>query len=117
MFEILIVVALVGLLLLLAIAISMSSWTSLVTLGLAIAIGGLVLSLPFGVAYHVRLRQALASSGKLSPRWWLSPTKFHDQLDDEGQGRIALPFRLGAAACGLSFLGCVLGVAGLLSAS
>jgi hypothetical protein len=116
MFEIVIVVMLVGLLLLLAVATSLSSWTSLVTLGLSLAFAGLALSLPFGITYHLRLREGLVRCGQLKPRWWLSPTALHKDLDEEGQGRIALPFRLGAAACGLSFLGCVLGIAGLLSA-
>ena len=95
-------------------ALALAPWPLLVQGGAALAVVGLGVGLPTGVAYHVRLRRELERCGHLVARWWLHPTAHHRHLDDHGQRAIRSMFRMGGAGCGLVFLGCFVVVIGVL---
>jgi len=80
----------------------------------AVAVG-LLLGVPTGTIYHLRLARALARRGCLPSRWWIRPTALHAQLDAAERKRV-LPW---FAAGGAGFVGVVAGflsiVAGLVS--
>ncbi len=69
-----------------------------------LAAAGLVLGVPAGGLYHLRLYQALRPTG----RWWLHPTALHGQLTQAMRGRVMGAFTLGAAGFVLAAGGCVL---------
>lgn len=94
--------------------LAIAPWTYLVQGGAVVALMGLVVGLPTGLAYHVQLRRELARCGPLAARWWLHPTGQHGRLDEAGKEAIRRMFRLGGAGCGVVFLGCFVVVIGIL---
>lgn len=69
---------------------------------------GLLVGVPTGVVYHLRLARALARRGRLPPRWWLRPTALHGELEARDGPRV-LPW------CAAGAAGFLVVVAGLLS--
>lgn len=55
-------------------------WMTLFKLGVGIALLGLILGIPTGAVYHVRLHQCLSARDVLPERWYWSPTSLHDDL-------------------------------------
>ncbi len=114
MFELLIVLGLVGGLAGATAFITMSSWQFVFGLGLVLIAGGMLLSIPTGFWYHVKLWRALSPRGALPPRWWLSPTSHHKKLTDAERPPVMRWFTWGAIGFGIAMLGCALVMAGAL---
>ncbi len=96
--------------------LAMVSWQSQIWGGLGLIAIGLVISLPAGFWYHVKLWRALSPRGALSPRWWLFPTRDHGNLTAAERPGVMLWFRIGAVFFGVALLGCALLLAGGLRA-
>ncbi len=79
---------------------------ALMRLGWLVAMSGLLLSTAAGLVYHLRLRTALVRAGRLPPRWWWSPTRFHGRLEAAARETFMRWFVAG----GISFGVCVLGL-------
>ena len=92
----------------------MTPWWWLFGAGLVLMAAGLLLGVPAGLWYHVRLYRVLLPTGRLARRWWLHPTGLHGALTDEQKRRIRAPFVLGALGFALAILGCVLFAVGAL---
>ena len=75
---------------------------------------GLLLGVPTGFWYHVRLRSCLAARGELPERWWLRPTALHDRLRPEDRTRVLPWFAAGGAGFLITVLGCVVTAGGAL---
>jgi hypothetical protein len=75
--------------------------------GWAMIICGLLVSLPGGIMYHVRLAQCLRPRGLLHRGWIWHPTRLHDLLPASERTRVLIWFRLGAAGWAVTILGCV----------
>jgi hypothetical protein len=90
------------------------AWGWLLALGLILTALGLVVGVPTGMLYHVRLRAALAAGGPLPARWWLHPTPLHERLDADRRRWVMRPFYAGAAGFLAILLGCGLMVVGIL---
>ena len=75
---------------------------------------GLLLGVPTGLWYHIRLHASLSASGRLSPRWWLRPVSLHDRLGAEQRPSVMRWFVLGGAGFSLAVLGCLLVGAGVV---
>jgi hypothetical protein len=82
------------------------SWGSLLAIGLALTALGLVVGVPTGMLYHVRLRAALAAAGPLPPRWWMNPTPLHARVAPERLRWVMRPFYAGAAGFLAILVGC-----------
>jgi hypothetical protein len=73
---------------------------------------GLVVGVPTGLQYHVALRRELLARGPLPPRWWVRPTAFHADLDDDQRSGVLPWFYVGGVGFVLTAGGCVvLGIA------
>jgi hypothetical protein len=94
--------------------LALAPWTFLVQGGAAVAVLGLLVGLPTGLAYHVQLRRELARCGPVAARWWMHPTGQHGRLDEAGKEAIRTMFRLGGAGCGVVFFGCFVVLIGIL---
>ncbi len=89
-------------------------WTILVQGGAILAALGLLVGLPTGIAYHVKLRRELERCGFAVAGWWLHPTSHHGYLDEAGRRAIGPMYRWGGTGCGVVFLGCFVAVIGIL---
>lgn len=81
---------------------------------LAVA-GGLLVGVPTGAVYHVRLARALARRDRLPPRWWLRPTTLHGALEASDRSRVLPWCRAGAAGFVVTVAGCLAILAGVVS--
>ena len=76
--------------------------------GIALTLLGLVVGVPTGLVYHLRLRAVLLARAALPRRWWIHPTGLHAQLR-AGERRSVLPwFAAGGAGFAATVLGCTL---------
>lgn len=75
--------------------------------------GGLLLSVPCAVRYHLRLRDALRPRGRLDRRWLWNPAAHHVRLTPAERGRVLPWFYAGAAGWAASIVGCALVATGL----
>ena len=75
---------------------------------------GLLLGVPTGFWYHVRLRDCLIARGELPPRWWLRPTAHHGRLRPADRPRVMPWFVAGGAGFLITVVGCVVAAAGAL---
>lgn len=82
--------------------------------GYAVA-AGLLLGVPTGAVYHLRLARALARRGRLPPRWWLRPAALHGDLEPSDRARVLPWFAAGGAGFLAVVAGCLALVAGLVS--
>jgi hypothetical protein len=80
----------------------------------ACAGAGLLVGVPTGFWYHVRLRACLRRAGELPARWWLRPVALHGRLPAEDRPAVLAWFAVGGAGFGLTLLGCAGVVAGVL---
>jgi hypothetical protein len=69
---------------------------------------GLLLGVPTGFWYHVRLRACLAARDALPPRWWLHPVALHGDLAPEERRDVLRWFVAGGAGFVLTAVGCAL---------
>jgi hypothetical protein len=116
MLEIAIVAALVFALAAGAFVLPLLAWTAILEAGAWLIALGLVLGVPTGFVYHVKLARALAARGELPPRWWLAPTSLHGRLRAEERLPVLLWFFLGGAGFVLTIAGCAAVLAGALLA-
>ena len=78
---------------------------------------GLLVGVPTGFWYHVKLAACLRGTGKLPARWWLRPVRLHRHLPADERPAVMLWFGIGGAGFGLAMLGCLgVGAAVLLEA-
>lgn len=85
----------------------------LLFLGASGIVLGLVGGLPAAALYHGKLYLALKATGNVPRWWWVSPVKYHDQIDEQAEEGFRWSFRVGAAGFGLIVLGCVMAAAAL----
>ena len=74
--------------------------------GWACTAAGLLLGVPTGFWYHVRLRKCLQRAGELPAGWWLRPVAHHGRLAPEEQPGVLAWFFAGGVGFGLTVLGC-----------
>lgn len=101
-------------LLLVAWAGYVASAFALLSLGAWLVVGGLAVSVPAGVVYHLRLRAALLARGPLPARWIWSPQSHHQTLAHADRQRVLPWFAVGAVSVTAVFVGCALGFVGAL---
>ncbi len=82
--------------------------------GLFCIAGGLLIGVPTGVWYHVKLRACLRAAGGVPERWWLRPVSVHPRLEPEERARVLLWFYAGGAGFLVTVVGCALVVAGVV---
>ena len=114
MVEVLLVLLGVGLLSALGLVAPLLPSEWVIRAGWLCTLSGLLLGVPTGFWYHVRLRASLLRKGRLSRRWWLRPSSLHDRLDPEDQPAVMLWFTLGGAGFAMTILGCLLVGAGVV---
>jgi len=73
--------------------------------GLWLLVLGLLEGLPTGFYYHVVLYRILEPKGKLPPRWWILPQRYHIHLDEKEYPVVRRWFVLG----GIGFFFAVIG--------
>jgi hypothetical protein len=74
---------------------------------------GMLLGVPTGFWYHVKLRAALARHGAPPERWWVRPVSLHGQVDPLDRPGVMRWFVAGGVGFVITVLGCfgiVLGV-------
>lgn len=89
-------------------------WGWLLAAGVILSALGLIVGVPTGLLYHVRLRATLAHAGALPARWWVHPTRLHERIGQPRRGHVLRPFYAGAAGFVAIIVGCGLAVVGLL---
>ncbi|MFW6369054.1 MAG: hypothetical protein ACOC0J_00540, partial [Myxococcota bacterium] len=67
--------------------------------------GGLLVGVPAGVLYHVALYRAVRRHAEIPRGWLWRPTELHVLVPEEERRSFLPPFLVGAAACGIIFLG------------
>jgi hypothetical protein len=75
--------------------------------GTGCTVFGLVLGVPTGLWYHVKLRAALLQAGRLPERWWIHPVSLHGDIPPERQATVLLWFYIGGVGFGFTMLGCL----------
>jgi hypothetical protein len=91
-------------------------WQAIAIAGAVCAGFGLLLGVPTGVFYHVRLHAELAPRGVLSARWWWNPVQFHRHLAEHERGRVMPWFYAGAIGFVLIVIGCAITLLGVMLA-
>ncbi len=82
--------------------------------GLFCIAGGLVVGVPTGVWYHVKLHACLRAAGHVPERWWLRPVALHPRLAPQDRALVLLWFYAGGAGFFVTVVGCVLVVSGVV---
>ncbi len=88
-------------------------WALLLEGGAALAAIGLLIGVPTGLAYHLKLRACLLERDALSARWWLEPVRLHDRLDVHARRRVLPWFYAGGLGFLITALGLVLALLSL----
>lgn len=107
MSELLLVCGLLGSLVGGAALLSRTPWEWLFGGGLLLTALGLLLGVPTGLLYHVRLHRAVRKHGSLPRSWWLRPVELHARIGAAERGGVLWPFYAGALGFALSIFGCV----------
>lgn len=79
-----------------------------VSAGVACIALGMLVGVPTGVWYHVRLHAALQPRGALPARWWLRPLVLHDRLEADERAAVLRWCYAGAAGFFVTVAGCAL---------
>jgi hypothetical protein len=87
---------------------------TVVAAGVVCAAAGLLVGVPTGLWYHLKLHACLRVQGPLPARWWVRPVALHRRLAPEQRPVVLLWFYAGGAGFALCVLGCGLVVAGVL---
>ena len=88
-----------------------------VSAGVACTALGMLIGVPTGVWYHVRLYAVLHPRGALPARWWLRPVALHDQLEADERELVLRWFYVGGAGFFLTAAGCALVILALVCAA
>jgi len=80
----------------------------IVSAGVTCTALGMLLGVPTGLWYHVRLYAALRRQGPLPALWWLRPHSLHGQLAEGERSGVLRWFYLGGAGFALTAAGCAL---------
>ena len=76
--------------------------------GMSCVVGGFCIGVPAGAYYHLKLYRLLIARGPVPRSFWLSPTRYHDQLE-RTEWRTVVPwFAIGGAGFMLIVLGCLI---------
>lgn len=75
---------------------------------------GLMVGVPTGFWYHVKLRACLKRGDRLEERWWLRPSSLHCRLEPEERPSVLVWFALGGAGFVVTVAGCILIGAGVV---
>ena len=94
----------------------LAPWAWLLQAGAWAMAFGIAFGVPAGVRYHVLLHRELVRADALSARWWWRPLAQHRFLDEAGRRVVTPSCRIGAAGCGVIFLGAAVVVVGLVRA-
>ena len=84
-------------------------------IGLWLLVLGLIEGVPTGFYYHLVLYRILGPKGKLPPRWWISPQRYHVHLDEKERWVVRRWFLLGGIGFIFSVIGGALVFLGLIS--
>lgn len=103
MFEALIAVGMVAVLVL----VSFVPPAIALVIGLGLTAGGLVVGVPAGALYHVRLHRVLAPRDELSADWLWKPTANHERLEEHERVWVLWPFAIGAIGATASVVGAI----------
>ena len=106
MLEILIVLLILGALMGAGVLVSVITGPGMVVAGMSCVVLGMLIGVPTGAYYHVKLHAALAPRDELPPRWWLQPTTLHGHLRPQERRRVMPWFYAGGAGFALTILGC-----------
>ena len=75
--------------------------------GTVCTVCGLVLGVPTGAWYHVKLRAALLRVHRLPERWWIHPVSLHGEIPEADRSGVMLWFYIGGAGFVVTMLGCL----------
>jgi hypothetical protein len=114
MFEFLLASAIVAALFITALITAVITPRLMIELGLWVLAGGLLVGIPTGVWYHVRLYRALAGRITLPRGWWRRPVELHPLLRPQEYGLVRPWFVAGAVGFVLCCLGGVAAIIGLV---
>jgi hypothetical protein len=109
-FELLIALSIVAALILAAVVPPLM----LLWVGVVLGTFGALLGVPAGLIYHARLWRALRERGQPTTGFWLRPHHLHDKLSAAQLGPIQAWFFAGVVGFGLTLLGAVGVVAGVV---
>ena len=96
--------------------LALVSVPALVTVGGAILLVGVLVGVPTGIMYHVRLYQILHPRGQLDKRWLWHPLALHDCLEERERRRVLPWCYVGAAGFFIIVAGIVVAGVGLARA-
>ncbi len=82
------IVAAISALMCLLSGVWLSAWETLYYDGIWLVAAGLLLGVPTGFLYHVRLYQVLHPRGELPPRWYWRPLRFNSCLRPEERASV-----------------------------
>jgi len=68
---------------------------------------GLLIGVPTGLWYHVKLRAALLGVDLLPDRWWVHPVSLHGDIPEPQRRGVLLWFYIGGAGFVITILGCL----------
>jgi hypothetical protein len=99
-----IVAVLLGGLLALPAVVTWLPWEATFGIGLTLVSLGMIVGVPAGALYHVRLYRLIRPTGA----WWLHPTALHTKLGEAERPRVMSAFKIGAAGFVIAIVGCAL---------
>lgn len=88
--------------------VALTPWWWLFGAGLGLVGLGLAVGVPAGFFYHLKLWRALKPRLALGATFWLHPVSFHAKLTDEERRRVLPWMYLGGAGFVAALVGCAL---------
>jgi hypothetical protein len=107
-FELVLVMALVGGLIGLPLVVSVAPWEIVFGAGAGLIALGMLVGVPAGAYYHWLLYRALGPRAELGAGWWWRPTLRHGALAASDRRRVLRWFYVGAAGFLIAMVGCAL---------
>jgi hypothetical protein len=86
-----------------------------VEVGLWLLVLGLLEGVPTGLYYHLVLYRILGPRGKLPPRWWILPQRYHAFLDEKEYSEVRRWFLLGGVGFFFAVVGGVMAFIGVVA--
>jgi hypothetical protein len=116
MIEALFVLGLLVVLVVLGLTALFLSLEAILIVGAACIALGLVVGVPAGTYYHVKLYRCVAARGPVPRRFWFQPTQYHPELEPAEWRGVRPWFLLGAAGFLLIVVGCLVVGLGVMRA-